>query len=134
MQILVAEDHPVLVPDVKTGLERSLYMVDLVTDGEDALSLGLTTSYDLVILDILLPGISGLDVCQQLRSHKRMMPILFLTALSDVNRRIEGLDRGGDDYLVKPFDFGELQARVRALLRRRNAEKTAVLRFGDLTL
>ena len=134
MRILIAEDNPELGPDVKRGLERSLYVVDLVTDGEDALTLGLTTSYDLIILDILLPSKSGLEVCRNLRSHKRMMPILFLTALSDVNKRVEGLDMGADDYLVKPFDFGELQARVRALLRRRETEKSAVLSFSDLTL
>jgi DNA-binding response OmpR family regulator len=134
MRILVAEDHPVLGPDLKRGLERSFYIVDLVTDGENALSLGLTTSYDLLILDILLPGLSGLEVCERLRGQKRKMPILFLTALGELGQRVRGLDVGADDYLAKPFDFLEVEARVRALLRRRSEEKTTVLRFLDLTL
>lgn len=134
MRILVAEDHPALGPDLKKGLERSSYTVDLVADGEDALACGLTTAYDLVILDILLPGLSGLEVCEHLRNRKRRMPILFLTALGEVEQRVRGLDVGADDYLAKPFDFLELEARVRALLRRRSEEKTPTLRFLDLTL
>ncbi len=134
MRILVAEDHPVLGPDLKRGLEHSSYVVDLVVDGEDALALGLTTSYDLLILDILLPGLSGLEVCECLRNQKRKMPILFLTALGEVDQRVRGLDVGADDYLAKPFDFLELEARVRALLRRRSEEKTTLLRFLDLKL
>jgi DNA-binding response OmpR family regulator len=134
MRILVAEDHPALGPDLKKGLERCSYVVDLVADGEDALVLGLTTSYDLMILDILLPGLSGLEVCEHLRNRKRRMPILFLTALGEVEQRVRGLDVGADDYLAKPFDFLELEARVRALLRRRSEEKTTVLRFLDLIL
>ena len=134
MRILVAEDHPALGSDLKKGLERCSYIVDLVSDGEDALALGLTTSYDLMILDILLPGLSGLEVCEHLRNRKRRMPILFLTALGEVDQRVRGLDVGADDYLAKPFDFLELEARVRALLRRRSEEKTTVLRFLDLTL
>ena len=134
MRILVAEDHPVLGPDVKKGLERCSYAVDLVTYGDDALALGLTTPYDLIILDILLPGLSGLEVCKRLRNQKRKMPILFLTALGEIDQRVKGLDLGADDYLAKPFDFRELEARVRALLRRTGSEKTAVLRFLDLTL
>jgi DNA-binding response OmpR family regulator len=134
MRILVAEDHPALGPDLKKGLERCSYVVDLVADGEDALALGLTTSYDLMILDILLPGLSGLEVCEHLRNRKRRMPILFLTALGEVDQRVRGLDVGADDYLAKPFDLLELEARVRALLRRRSEEKTTVLHFLDLTL
>ena len=134
MRILVAEDHPALGSDLKKGLERCSYIVDLVSDGEDALSLGLSTSYDLMILDILLPGLSGLEVCEHLRNRKRRMPILFLTALGEVDQRVRGLDVGADDYLVKPFDFLELEARVRALLRRSSEEKTTVLCFLDLTL
>ena len=134
MRILVAEDHPALGSDLKKGLERCSYIVDLVSDGEDALSLGLSTSYDLMILDILLPGLSGLEVCEHLRNRKRRMPILFLTALGEVDQRVRGLDVGADDYLVKPFDFLELEARVRALLRRSSEEKSSVLCFLDLTL
>ena len=134
MRILVADDHPALGSDLKKGLERCSYTVDLVADGEDALALGLATTYDLVILDILLPGMSGLEVCEHLRNRKRRMPILFLTALGEVDQRVRGLDVGADDYLPKPFDFLELEARVRALLRRSSEEKTTALRFLDLTL
>lgn len=134
MRILVAEDHPALGPDLKKALERCSYVVDLVAHGEDALALGLTMSYDLIILDILLPGLSGLEICQHLRHQKRRMPILFLTALGGVDQRVRGLDLGADDYLTKPFDFLELEARVRALLRRTSEEKTTVLHFLDLSL
>ncbi len=134
MRILVAEDHPVLGPDLKKGLERCSYVVDLVVHGEDALALGLAMSYDLIILDILLPGLSGFEVCRQLRNQKRKMPILVLTALGEVDHRVRGLDLGADDYLTKPFAFRELEARVRALVRRASSEKTSVLRFMDLTL
>lgn len=134
MRILLAEDHPVLGPDLKKGLERDSYLVDLVVHGEDALALGLAQSYDLLVLDILLPGLSGLEVCRQLRDHKVTMPILLLTALGEVGHRVRGLDLGADDYLSKPFAFEELEARVRALLRRVSSEKTAVLHFLDLAL
>ena len=134
MRILLAEDHPVLGPDLKKGLERDSYVVDLVAHGEDALALGLASSYDLLVLDILLPGLSGLEICRLLRNHKRTMPILLLTALGEVEHRVRGLDLGADDYLTKPFAFEELQARVRALLRRASSEKTAVLHFLDLAL
>ncbi|HET8851125.1 MAG TPA: response regulator transcription factor [Ktedonobacteraceae bacterium] len=134
MRILVAEDHPALGSDLKRGLERCSYVVDLVVHGEDALALGLATSYDLLILDILLPGLSGLEVCRRLRDQKRTVPILLLTALGEVEHRVKGLDLGADDYLTKPFAFRELEARVRALLRRKSSEKAAVLRFLDLRL
>jgi DNA-binding response OmpR family regulator len=134
MQILVVEDHPELGRDLQSGLERSGYRVNLASSGEDALAVGLATSYDLVILDILLPGLNGFEVCRRLRDHERRMPILFLTALSEVHHRIEGLDLGADDYLTKPFAFQELQARVRALLRREPVKREPVLRFLDLVL
>jgi DNA-binding response OmpR family regulator len=134
MRILVAEDHPALGDDLKRGLESCRYVVDLVTQGEDALALGLAMPYDLIILDILLPGLSGLEVCRQLRNSRRRIPILFLTALGEIEQRVTGLDVGGDDYLSKPFDFRELEARVRSLVRRASSEKTAILCFLDLTL
>ncbi len=134
MRILVVEDHPSLGPDLKKGLERCSYVVDLAVDGEDALALGLTRSYDLIILDILLPSLNGLEVCRQLRDHKRTVPILLLTALGEVDHRVKGLDLGADDYLTKPFAFRELEARVRALVRRTSSEKTTILHFMDLTL
>ena len=134
MRILVAEDDPHLGSSLKKGLERNLYAVDLVGDGEEALSLGLAVPYDLIILDILLPHLDGYHVCRQLRDQGKVTPILFLTALDGVNQRVTGLDLGADDYLTKPFAFRELQARVRALLRRELSSKTAVLRFLDITL
>ncbi len=134
MRLLVAEDHPSLGFDLKTGLERCHYAVDLVTNGEDAYLMGLTVPYDLVILDIRLPRLTGLEVCRQLRTQNRTMPILFLTALGAVENRVQGLDAGADDYLAKPFAFRELEARVRALLRREQTPRTPVLSFMDLTL
>ncbi|HEY3991450.1 MAG TPA: response regulator transcription factor [Ktedonobacteraceae bacterium] len=134
MRLLVAEDHPVLGADLKKGLEQFHYAVDLIADGADALFLGETTPYDLIILDIMLPGLSGWEVCRQLRAKDRHMPIIFLTARGDVDDRIQGLDLGADDYLVKPFDFRELEARVRALLRREGLPRTATMQFLDLTL
>lgn len=134
MRILVAEDDPHLGPSLKKGLEESHYAVDLVADGEEALSVGLAVPYNLIILDILLPRLDGLEVCKRLRDQKRMTPILFLSALSGLEHRVSGLDIGGDDYLTKPFAFRELEARVRALLRREGPSKTSVLRFHDITL
>jgi DNA-binding response OmpR family regulator len=134
MRILVAEDDPLLGPSLKKGLEDSHYAVDLVTDGEEALSVALAVSYNLIILDIMLPRIDGFEVCRQLRDQKRVTPILFLTALSGVDHRVNGLDLGADDYLTKPFAFRELEARVRALLRREGPSKTTELRFMDITL
>lgn len=134
MRILVAEDHPSLGTNLKQGLERCHYAVDLVGNGEDALSLGRAVPYDLIVLDVMLPTISGFDVCRQLRNHKRTMPILFLTALGEVDHRVTGLDLGGDDYMTKPFAFREFEARVRALLRRENTAKTTLIQFLDITL
>ncbi|HXX78941.1 MAG TPA: response regulator transcription factor [Ktedonobacteraceae bacterium] len=134
MRILIAEDDPHLGPSLKKGLEANHYAVDLVTDGEEALSLGLAVDYNLIILDIMLPRTDGFDVCRQLRNQKRLTPILFLTALSGVDQRVTGLDLGADDYLTKPFAFRELEARVRALLRREGPSKTNELQFMDLSL
>ncbi len=105
-----------------------------MTHGEDALLLALSTAYDLLVLDVLLPRLSGFDVCKQLRERGRLMPILLLTALGEVDHRVKGLDLGADDYLVKPFAMSELEARVRALLRRGSPIKTPVLQFMDITL
>ena len=118
MRILLAEDNPSLGPNLKKSLEKYHYAVDLTANGEDALASGLSVSYDLLILDVLLPGLNGFEVCRELRDHKRTMPILMLTALGEVDQRVTGLNLGADDYLVKPFAFRELEARVRALLRR----------------
>ena len=124
MRILVAEDDIHLGPSLKKGLEGNHYAVDLALEGEEALSFGLTVPYDLLILDVLLPGLNGFDVCRRLRNQGKKTPILFLTALDGIDDRVNGLDLGADDYLTKPFAFRELEARVRALLRRDGSSKT----------
>ena len=134
MRVLVVEDDPRLGPSLKKWLEANHYAVDLVTHGEDAVLLALSTAYDLLVLDVLLPRLSGFDVCKHLRERGRSMPILLLTALGEVDHRVKGLDLGADDYLVKPFAMSELEARVRALLRRGSPIKTPVLQFMDITL
>lgn len=134
MRILVAEDDIHLGPSLKKGLEGNHYAVDLALEGEEALSFGLTVPYDLIILDVLLPGLNGFDVCRRLRNQGKKTPIMFLTALDGVDDRVNGLDLGADDYLTKPFAFRELEARVRALLRREGTSKTMELRFMDITL
>ena len=134
MRILIVEDDPLFGLSLKKGLEGNKYVVDHVMDGGEALSMGMAVPYDLIILDVLLPHLSGFEVCSQLRDHGLTMPILLLTALGEVEHRIEGLDLGADDYLTKPFAFPELEARVRALLRRESPSKTAELRFMDIVL
>ena len=127
MRILVVEDDPRLGSSLKKGLEGNHYAVDLIANGDDAVLMALATPYDLVILDVLLPVLSGFEVCKQLREQGSSMPILLLTALGEVGDRVKGLDLGADDYLVKPFSFSELEARVRALLRRGAPIKTPTL-------
>lgn len=134
MRVLIAEDDNHLGPSLKKGLEDSHYAVDLVGDGEEALSVALAVPYNLIILDIMLPRLDGFTVCKELRNQKRMMPILFLSALSGLEHRVTGLDIGGDDYLTKPFAFRELEARVRALLRREGPTKSSTLSFADITM
>jgi len=134
MRILVAEDHPTLGHSLKTGLEKCHYAVDLLTNGEDAYALGSTIPYDLIVLDVLLPELDGFQVCERLRVQNREMPILFLTALDQLDNRVKGFAVGGDDYLTKPFAFREFEARVRALLRRQSEVKVTTLQFLDIVL
>ena len=134
MRILVVEDEPSIGEGVRHALGSDGYAVDLVTDGAEALTWAGTYPYDLVILDIVLPGLDGLAACEQLRSTGFGGPILMLTALDAVEDRVAGLDRGADDYLAKPFAMAELLARVRALLRRPSADRTARVKVGDLDL
>jgi DNA-binding response OmpR family regulator len=134
MRLLIAEDDLSLGQSIKKGLEEQHYAVDLVMDGPEALTMSQLISYDLVILDVMLPHIDGFEVCKRLRKRGQTMPILFLTARGDVESRVTGLDLGGDDYLVKPFAFREFEARVRALLRRESVSKTTQLSFLDITL
>jgi two-component system, OmpR family, copper resistance phosphate regulon response regulator CusR len=116
------------------GLREHAYAVDIASDGEDALSKVSASPYDLVLLDVMLPGKDGMQVCREMRHAGYSVPVLMLTALDQVEHRISGLDCGADDYLTKPFDFGELLARLRALLRRGPALKDPVLRVGDLEI
>jgi DNA-binding response OmpR family regulator len=134
MRILVVEDDPRLGPSLKKGLEGNHYAVDLIVNGDDAVLMALATPYDLIILDVLLPVLDGFEVCKQLREQGSSMPILMLTALGEIEHRVKGLDLGADDYLVKPFSFSELEARVRALLRRGAPIKTPTLNFMDIIL
>ncbi|HEX3245460.1 MAG TPA: two-component system response regulator RppA [Chloroflexota bacterium] len=132
MRILVVEDEHKLAAVIRRGLEEHGYAVDVAYDGDDALNMAEVEPYDLIVLDIMLPGIDGLTVCRRLRSGRRNMPVLMLTARDTVDDRVAGLDAGADDYLVKPFAFRELLARVRALLRRDGLSKDPVLRVGNV--
>jgi len=138
MRILLVEDDRQLRTSVARGLREAGYDVDGAGDGDRAVEMARTGDYDCVILDILLPGRDGLEVCRALRADGVWVPILMLTALDAVEHRIEGLDAGADDYLPKPFDFGELVARVRALTRRHAEEAEGgsdpLLRVGDLVI
>ncbi len=134
MRILIVEDDPRLGPSMKKGLEGNNYAVDLIADGENAYFAALNTNYDIIVLDVLLPRMNGFEICRQLRARKLTTPILILTALGEVDHRVRGLDIGADDYLTKPFAFRELEARVRALLRRESDHKTPTLQFADITL
>jgi len=134
MRILVVEDEHKLAAVVRRGLEEHGYAVDVAYDGDDALAMAQAEPYDLIVLDIMLPGIDGITVCQRLREARKNMPVLMLTARDTVDDRVAGLDAGADDYLVKPFAFRELLARVRALLRRDGLSRDPILRVGDLEL
>jgi DNA-binding response OmpR family regulator len=137
MRILVVEDEPALGVQVARGLREEGHTADLVADGPAALDALLPPGgerYDLVVLDVVLPGCDGLAVCRQVRAAGRRVPILLLTARSAIEERVAGLDAGADDYLVKPFAFAELLARLRALGRREPQVRVGALRAGDLEL
>ena len=134
MRILVVEDEKKVAGFIKKGLEEETYAVDVAYDGGDGLHLGVEGQYDLIILDIMLPKMDGLEVLLQLRSQGKDVPIILLTAKDAVDDRVAGLNKGADDYLTKPFAFSELLARVRVLLRRGKAEVKTILQISDLTL
>jgi len=134
MKLLYAEDERSLSEAVTDVLLFNKYNVDAVYDGQDALDYALTGQYDGIILDVMLPRLSGLEVLRRLRTEGRKTPVLLLTARAEVEHRIEGLDAGADDYLPKPFAMGELLARVRAMLRRREDFTPDALSLGNLTL
>jgi two-component system copper resistance phosphate regulon response regulator CusR len=134
MRILVVEDEPVAAALLAKGLREHAYAVDIAADGTAALEQTGANDYDLLILDVLLPGINGLDLCERLRRDGVTAPVLMLTARGGPDQRVEGLDAGADDYLPKPYHFPELLARIRALLRRGPALASAVLSIDDLTI
>jgi len=135
VKILIVEDEPKAGDYLRQGLREAGYVVDLVTNGSDGLHHGLEGDHDLVILDVMLPGMDGWQVLSSLRSRGREMPVLFLTARDQVEDRVKGLELGADDYLVKPFSFAELLARVRTILRRgRSGLEATTLQVADLEL
>jgi DNA-binding response OmpR family regulator len=134
MRVLVVEDEPSIANFVRQGLTEGGYAVDVAWDGREGLDYALAADYDVLVLDIMLPGMDGLDLLRELRRRGYKTPTLMLTARDTIDNRVEGLDAGADDYLVKPFAFPELLARVRALLRRPPLQTGTVLQVGDLEL
>jgi two-component system copper resistance phosphate regulon response regulator CusR len=135
MKILLVEDEPKVASFLKKGLSEQGYDVEQAYDGTLGAKLALENEYDLILLDVILPGISGVEVCKQVRQSRSNVSILMLTALGSTDDKINGLDSGADDYLVKPFEFQELLARIRALSRRNNeAPAGEILRIADLEM
>ena len=134
MRVLVVEDDVRMAAAVRRGLRSDGLVVDVAGDGENALRLARATSFDAVILDILLPGADGFEVCRRLRAEGIWAPVIMLTARDAVDDRVRGLDAGADDYLTKPFSLAELLARLRALARRGDVRRPPVLEVGDLRL
>jgi two-component system OmpR family response regulator len=134
MRVLVVEDEPKMARLLKRGLTEEGHAADVAPTGEEALWMARAREYDAIVLDVMLPGLDGLAVCSKLRADGVWTPVLFLTARDGVRDRVEGLDTGADDYLVKPFSFAELLARLRALTRRAPHERPSVLEVGSLKL
>ena len=134
MRVLIVEDHLKMAGLIRRGLRKEGMAADVAGNGEDALGRAQATEYDVIILDLMLPGIDGFEVCRRLRDEGVWTPILMLTARDAVRDRVAGLDGGADDYLTKPFSYAELLARLRALVRRGPVERPAELRIGDLRL
>ena len=134
MRILLVEDEPQIADFIARGLSENGYSVDTARDGDEALHWPSVADFDVIILDVMLPSIDGMEVCRTLRGQSVRTPILMLTARDAVEDRVQGLDSGADDYLVKPFAFAELLARVRALIRREPVLQDNTLRVGDLVM
>src|SRR6186713_994706 len=135
MRILLVEDQPDAALLIAKGLREQAFAVDVAGDGDQASRLAFETSYDAIVLDVMLPGRDGLSVCRQIRARGALTPILLLTAMDAVESRIQGLDSGADDYLTKPFAFGELLARLRAIIRRGTRPIVPeILTVADLTI
>ena len=134
MRVLIVEDNVRMASAIRRGLQADGVVADVASRGEDALWMAGSTEFDVVVLDVMLPGIDGFETCRRLREDGIWAPIIMLTAKDAVEDRIEGLDRGADDYLVKPFSLGELLARLRALARRGPVERPSVLEVGNLRM
>jgi two-component system OmpR family response regulator len=134
VRVLIVEDELRMASLIRRGLVKEGLAVDVTSSGEDALWMARSTDYDAIVLDVMLPGINGFDTCEQLRKSDVWAPVLMLTARDAVEDRVTGLDKGADDYLVKPFAFAELLARLRALVRRGELERPTVLEVDDLKL
>lgn len=134
MRVLVVEDEERIAAFIRAGLTEAGYAVDVASDGDEALDWTAIVEYDLIVLDVMLPGRDGIEVAKTLRNRRVSTPILMLTARDTIDDRIRGLDSGADDYLIKPFAFGELLARLRALSRREPVVSSSVLQVADLTL
>ncbi|MDD4136113.1 MAG: response regulator transcription factor [Candidatus Shapirobacteria bacterium] len=134
MKILIVEDEHLIATAIKKGLEQEHYIVDIAYDGEKGFDLASSGDYDLILLDLMLPKIDGIEVCRQLRQQQIHIPILMLTAKSQIEDKIKGLNNGADDYLTKPFAFEELLARIRALTRRPQKSSSEIITVGDLSI
>ena len=134
MKILLVEDEAAIARVIKRGLEQARYTVDTAADGDSGLERALENEYDLIILDLMLPGTDGWRICDELRARRRRVPILMLSARGTTPDKVRGLELGADDYLPKPFDFTELLARIRALLRRDKIHRSRLIRIEDLEI
>lgn len=134
MKVLIVEDEHGIANAIKKGLEQELFAVDTAYDGESGWDLAAGEQYDVIVLDQMLPGMDGLELCRRLRKEKNHTPVLILTARGQLEDKVEGLNAGADDYLVKPFAFEELLARIRALVRRPKQIEGSTLMVGDLML
>ncbi len=134
MRILIIEDEIKIATFMKNGLKQERYEVDLETNGREGLELAMNTQYDLILLDVMLPGMNGIDILKELRANNYNVPVILISALDSTEDRVNGLDFGADDYISKPFSFDELAARIRAILRRTQKHKSTKLHAGEVTL
>lgn len=134
MRILIVEDEHKIANSIKKGLEQESFIVDIAYDGNQGFDLAFSEDYDVIVLDLMLPGLTGIEICKKLRAQNKHTPILILTAKGELDDKVEGLNSGADDYLVKPFAFAELLARIKALSRRPKSTLGTVLSYDDLSL